>query len=104
MHQSVEGVYIITVFQMSESVILLRLCGSKSVDDFQRAFEHYSLWEVDKSADKLLSKIKGQTTMAPLSIFTKGERVPIARNKIDMNKRSFQETVSTTVIHNELLY
>mmetsp|Transcript_31443 Transcript_31443/g.31700 ORF Transcript_31443/g.31700 Transcript_31443/m.31700 type:complete len:586 (-) Transcript_31443:111-1868(-) len=98
MHQSVEGVYIITVFQMSESVILLRLCGSKSVDDFERAFKHYSLWDFDKSADKLLSKMRGQVIMAPLSDSIHGEKVPTAENQRERRKSFFEASLSTTSI------
>ena len=51
-----EGAYIITQFQMSNDIIKLRLCGSKTANAFMDAFEYYSLWGITSSAQKMLQK------------------------------------------------
>jgi len=68
--QSLQGVYIITAFQMSESVVSLRLCGSQSVKDFKLAFEHYSLWPLNSSAQRLLSKAMKMETPVVSALLT----------------------------------
>jgi len=78
--QSLQGVYIITAFQMFESVVSLRLCGSQSIEDFKLAFEHYSLWPFNSSARRLLSKVKKMETPV-VSIY-------------DMARRSTKSTIS----------
>jgi hypothetical protein len=42
----VRGVFVITNFQMSDSVLQLRVCGSNTPEDFLKAFDYYSLWEL----------------------------------------------------------
>jgi len=49
---TLEGLYIITTFQMSEDVIKLRVCGSLAPLDFLNAFDSYSLWDIDTTATK----------------------------------------------------
>jgi hypothetical protein len=51
-----EGAYIITQFQMSNDIIKLRVCGSKTAKSFIDAFEYYSLWGIASSALKMLKK------------------------------------------------
>ena len=58
---SLEGVYVITTFQMSMDILRLRLCGSKSVKDFIAAFQYYALFSMTKGAKGLLKKnLSGQ--------------------------------------------
>jgi len=45
-----EGLFIITTFQMSEDVIRLRVCGSYNKKNFLKAFDYYSLWDVTEDA------------------------------------------------------
>lgn len=52
-----EGLYIITTFQMSEDVIKLRVCGSLSPLDFLKAFDSYSLWDIDSTAKTKISSL-----------------------------------------------
>jgi len=47
---SLEGLFIITTFQMSEDVIKLRVCGSYNKKNFLKAFDYYSLWDVTDEA------------------------------------------------------
>lgn len=51
---SLEGVLVITTFQMSNDVLRLRVCGSKKASDFQKAFEYYNLWPCSKAARRML--------------------------------------------------
>jgi hypothetical protein len=51
-----DGVYVITSFQMSNDVLRLRVCGSKEAVNFEKAFDYYSLWGLNKRAKKLLKK------------------------------------------------
>jgi len=53
-HYLPDGVYVITSFVMSSSVLKLRLCGSKNAMDFLTAMDYYSLWETTSGAKKLL--------------------------------------------------
>jgi len=49
---TLEGLFIITTFQMSEDIINLRVCGSYRPIDFLSAFESYSLWDINSGARK----------------------------------------------------
>jgi hypothetical protein len=49
-----KGVFVITNFVMSSGILHLRFCGSSSAKHFLKAFEYYSLWEIDYHAKKLL--------------------------------------------------
>jgi len=49
-----EGVFIITTFQMSDDILRLRVCGSKKARDFKKAFEYYTLWPLSNNAKKVL--------------------------------------------------
>ncbi len=49
-----EGVFIITSFKMSSTILRLRLCGSYRAMDFEKAFHYYSLWEITDRAGQLL--------------------------------------------------
>jgi len=51
---SLNGVFIITSFQMSDDIIRLRVCGSDTSKNFLRAMEYYSLWGLNSSARKAL--------------------------------------------------
>jgi len=57
-----EGIYIITTVECScsssEGILKLRVCGSKTANDFQRAMKEYSLWELDASAKHVLKHNK----------------------------------------------
>eukprot|EP00542_Grammatophora_oceanica_P015686 CAMPEP_0194028302 /NCGR_PEP_ID=MMETSP0009_2-20130614/2310_1 /TAXON_ID=210454 /ORGANISM="Grammatophora oceanica, Strain CCMP 410" /LENGTH=436 /DNA_ID=CAMNT_0038667651 /DNA_START=74 /DNA_END=1384 /DNA_ORIENTATION=- len=53
---AVEGVYMITVFEVSETLLKLRICGSKTAKDFEAAMETYSIWNLDAGAAGLISK------------------------------------------------
>ena len=55
--QSLEGLFVMTTFQMSEDVIRLRLCGSHDAKNFLKAFEYYSLWDVTKEAKREIQKL-----------------------------------------------
>ena len=50
----IDGVYMITSFEMSEAILRLRICGSKTATDFMSALDCYSLWDLDNSAERLL--------------------------------------------------
>lgn len=65
---TLQGVYIITTFQMSvdNSITRLRLCGSKTTSNFLKAFEYYPLWNLSKGA-KLMLKTESQTNINALS-------------------------------------
>ena len=64
-----EGAYIITSFQMSNDIIRLRVCGSRTAKNCARAFKYYSLLEVTSPAQYLLqveekkskSRLKGHS-------------------------------------------
>ena len=49
-----EGVFIITTFQMSGAILRLRVCGSYNASDFENAFDYYALWNITRHARKLL--------------------------------------------------
>jgi len=49
-----EGVYMITTIECSESISRLRICGSNSAGNFISAIESYSLWELHRSAERKL--------------------------------------------------
>jgi len=51
-----EGLFIITQFQMSDQVIKLRVCGSKDITNFLPSFEYYSLWGMSVSARNIIRK------------------------------------------------
>mmetsp|Transcript_8256 Transcript_8256/g.15555 ORF Transcript_8256/g.15555 Transcript_8256/m.15555 type:complete len:594 (-) Transcript_8256:103-1884(-) len=53
---SLEGVYIITTFQMGNDILSLRVCGSKKASDFRKAFKYYTLWSLTKDAKEALDK------------------------------------------------
>eukprot|EP00551_Chaetoceros_affinis_P011522 CAMPEP_0203684868 /NCGR_PEP_ID=MMETSP0090-20130426/48255_1 /ASSEMBLY_ACC=CAM_ASM_001088 /TAXON_ID=426623 /ORGANISM="Chaetoceros affinis, Strain CCMP159" /LENGTH=620 /DNA_ID=CAMNT_0050554049 /DNA_START=75 /DNA_END=1937 /DNA_ORIENTATION=+ len=53
-----KGVYVVTNFVMSNSILKLRLCGSKSAKDFIWAMEYYSLWSLTRNATMLLRTYK----------------------------------------------
>ena len=55
--ETLEGVFIITTFQMSNDVLRLRACGSKTAQDFKQAFDYYTLWPLSKKATKKLDQI-----------------------------------------------
>jgi len=50
-----KGLFIITTFQMSEDVIKLRVCGSYNKQNFLKAFDYYSLWDVTDEARAKIS-------------------------------------------------
>jgi len=56
-----EGLFIITTFQMSEDVIKLRLCGSYDPKNFLKAFDYYSLWHVTLEARNSIKKYTKET-------------------------------------------
>lgn len=53
---TLEGVYLITTFQMSNDILRLRVCGSQTAAAFKTALEYYTLWPLSSSAAKLLDK------------------------------------------------
>lgn len=55
-YHKLEGVFIITSFQMSSSILKLRVCGSRTAEDFLTAFDYYSLWEITPPAERLLEE------------------------------------------------
>jgi len=55
--QSLEGLFIMTTFQMSEDVFRLRVCGSHNVKNFLKAFDYYSLWDVTTEARREIHKL-----------------------------------------------
>eukprot|EP00548_Thalassiothrix_antarctica_P009617 CAMPEP_0194160986 /NCGR_PEP_ID=MMETSP0152-20130528/78692_1 /TAXON_ID=1049557 /ORGANISM="Thalassiothrix antarctica, Strain L6-D1" /LENGTH=333 /DNA_ID=CAMNT_0038870731 /DNA_START=1085 /DNA_END=2086 /DNA_ORIENTATION=+ len=56
-----DGIYMITTLECSESIFRLRICGSKTVDDFTSAIKKYSLWPLDTSARQALQKHKNKS-------------------------------------------
>jgi len=51
---SVQGVYIITNFEKKRNITKLRICGSKTKEDFKKAMEYYCLWDLSAVAASLL--------------------------------------------------
>jgi hypothetical protein len=63
----VQGIFIVTQFEMKQSITKLRICGSNrpathksynmavAKNNFRRAVEYYSLWDLDSSAVAILS-------------------------------------------------
>mmetsp|Transcript_6697 Transcript_6697/g.12598 ORF Transcript_6697/g.12598 Transcript_6697/m.12598 type:complete len:364 (-) Transcript_6697:785-1876(-) len=56
-YHELEGVFIITTFQMTSDnhITRLRLCGSKDRSNFLKAFEYYPLWNLSKGSRYLLT-------------------------------------------------
>lgn len=59
---SIDGLFIITTFQMSEDVLKLRVCGSYNPPDFLKAFDCYSLWDVSADAKSAISSLAPNKT------------------------------------------
>lgn len=53
---SLEGVFIITAFEMSSAILRLRICGSYNAQDFLKALDYYALWDISSHAKKMLLK------------------------------------------------
>ena len=53
-HDLPQGIYIITSFAMSSTILKLTLCGSGTANDFIKAIDYYSLFEMTSGARKLL--------------------------------------------------
>jgi len=53
-YHQLDGVFIITTFEMSSAILRLRLCGSYTASDFGKAIDYYSLWGLSFEAKKLL--------------------------------------------------
>ena len=51
-----EGVFIITSFQMSDFIFRLRVCGAPNAKDFLNALEYYSLWGLSANAARTLER------------------------------------------------
>lgn len=51
-----DGVYIMTSFVFSSSILKLRLCGSRTAEHFKTAMEYYSLWELTFKAENMLKQ------------------------------------------------
>mmetsp|Transcript_21877 Transcript_21877/g.32328 ORF Transcript_21877/g.32328 Transcript_21877/m.32328 type:complete len:304 (-) Transcript_21877:456-1367(-) len=51
-----QGVYMITTCELSESIYRLRVVGSKTPKMFARAIDNYCLWDIDDQAQRLLMK------------------------------------------------
>jgi len=54
---SIDGLFIITTFQMSEDILKLRMCGSYNPSDFVKAFECYSLWNITSEAKRAINSL-----------------------------------------------
>ncbi len=88
-----EGVFIITTFQMSDDIIRLRVCGSPSAKDFMAAFEYYSLWELGTNATNILQaeiakekshKLGKMQPMKSFDQYISMGRVPSSSSNSDM--------------------
>jgi len=53
-----KGIFVITSFQMTSYVNRLRLCGSYNADNFIKAFDYYSLWDITPVAMQILKSNK----------------------------------------------
>ena len=53
-----EGVYMITTCDVTESIFRLRVVGSKTGKMFAKAIDHYRLWDFDESVEALLTAEK----------------------------------------------
>lgn len=62
----VEGVYMITNLECTESITKLRICGSKNAENFTKAVETYSLWELDGNAKGLLHQNSSKRNIATI--------------------------------------
>mmetsp|Transcript_22784 Transcript_22784/g.26235 ORF Transcript_22784/g.26235 Transcript_22784/m.26235 type:complete len:674 (-) Transcript_22784:82-2103(-) len=58
-----EGVFIITTFQMSEDIIKLRVCGSFNPQNFIEAFEYYSLWDITDNAKEQVNRLVNENNV-----------------------------------------
>ncbi len=56
----VNGVFVITNFVMSSSILKFRFCGSDSPRNFMAAFAYYSLWTIDDQARYILLRYEQQ--------------------------------------------
>ena len=90
-----DGVYIITSIVLSSAILKLRLCGSNTAEDFQKAMEYYSLWELTFGAKSLLGKHKsgmriGCGASKRPDVFTNNPVIDLedAYNYLNENKRS----------------
>jgi hypothetical protein len=50
-----EGVYMITAFELSDAIFKLRVVGSKTARNFEKAMGHYCLWDIDVDSQRLLT-------------------------------------------------
>mmetsp|Transcript_19406 Transcript_19406/g.47930 ORF Transcript_19406/g.47930 Transcript_19406/m.47930 type:complete len:295 (+) Transcript_19406:1516-2400(+) len=81
-----EGLFIVTNFQMSSDIRRLRLCGSEgsnSAEDFLDAFKYYALWNISPGARDIIRKMKDEE---------KRER----RNRVKQETVEKIETAKTT--------
>jgi hypothetical protein len=51
-----EGVYLITAFELSDAIFKLRVVGSKTARNFKKAMGHYCLWDIDVDSQRLLAR------------------------------------------------
>ena len=51
-----EGVYMITAFELSDAIFKLRVVGSKTARNFKNAMDHYCLWDIDVDSQRLLAR------------------------------------------------
>lgn len=82
---TLEGVLVITTFQMSNDVLRLRVCGSKTASDFTKAFEYYNFWPCSKEARRRL-KAAAKLEAGKFARSTKGQ----AQAALDLD---FDQTV-----------
>lgn len=83
-YHELEGAYIITTFQMSSSVLRLRLCGSYYSEDFLKAFEYYSLWDINCQARRLLRRFHQQEmNISGVQDFFNIEKTPKYRSLVE---------------------
>lgn len=80
-----QGAFIITSFQMSGAILRLRLCGSYNAGDFLKAFEYYSLWDISKSAQKMLQKYADHQMKRPVSRNYSPRKMAFAEEDFEMS-------------------
>lgn len=79
-----EGVFVITSYQMAVDILRLRVCGSKTASGFKKAFEYYSLWEVSPSAARMLDRY--QNDHKKDGVVQTKRAIPVSQEAVEISK------------------
>eukprot|EP00536_Pseudo-nitzschia_multiseries_P000946 jgi/Psemu1/300412/fgenesh1_kg.12_\ len=67
---TIKGVYMLTSFKKTQSVVNLRVCGSSTGKQFKSAMEYYNLWGISAEASDLLESPMCNPTKEPTKSVT----------------------------------